>query len=139
MTSFWQLFLVVADKVWTFLRTHWQLVVLALVVGATYFEVQKFKRSAMNQVMTIEHDKDEEIKNINSIREQERKQHEENLKTLRRELDEVKLQYEQQQQVINAKQKTETKQIVQQSGGNPSILAQQLAEAIGLQVLKVQK
>jgi predicted nuclease with TOPRIM domain len=88
-----------------------------------------------DHIKEIQDAQDEEVKRIEAVREEERRQHEENLKQLQETLSMVQAQYDEAKCDLDEKKKQEIIDIVNQYGSNPDELARQLSEVTGFSVI----
>ena len=123
------------SKAWTFLKSYWQtcLLIVGSIVGIILYKQRS--DDFTDHIKEIQDAQDEEVKRIEAACEEERRQHEENLKQLQETLSMVQAQYDEAKRDLDEKKKQEIIDIVNQYGSNPDKLARQLSEVTGFSVI----
>lgn len=131
-----------ASKGWTFssdfIKNHWNIIMLLLFIGLAYTSYRLLQRNKNDYLQTLQQMQlthDEELKKILINNEEERKQHEQNVKKLQEQLEDIQKIYQQRQQVIEQKKQTEIKGLITEFGDKPDELARRLSSATGFQVI----
>jgi 23S rRNA pseudoU1915 N3-methylase RlmH len=123
------------SAVWAFIKAHWQLIVLALVVGIGYGYIKHQQAGFADALSKANAANAVEVSQINAARAQEEQQHQKELQDLQTQLGNIQQQYAEAQQALQAKQATEEVQIVKQYGNDTSGLAQLVAQKFGFVVV----
>lgn len=123
------------DKLWIGVKTYWQLFLLILgtIVGYLIFRKQEIAfGESVNKLLESHAD---QIKKINLIREDEKRQHEENEKRLKEALLAVQTQYDIAKKDLDERKKKEIEDIVKQYGDDPVELAKKLSSITGFSII----
>jgi hypothetical protein len=126
-------------KAWAFIKRYWKL--FALVIGTVVLYVL-FKRQNIDfaaKLKEINDLHDAEIAKINKIREEERRQHEENERKLKADLLRIRKQYDEQKQQLDEKTQAEIDNLFKKYQKKPDVLAKKLSEAYGFTVILPQR
>ncbi len=123
-----------------FFKKHWQPfalgLVVVLVVFCFKFFLNKKSQDTSAQIKQMQDAHDTEIKKILDIRDEERHQHEENVKNLQSQLSSIQTVHDKEEKELDVKKTAEIKKIVKDYGDDPSALAQQLSNVTGFQIIR---
>jgi uncharacterized transporter YbjL len=123
-----------------FFKKHWQPfalgLVVVLVVFCFKFFLNKKSQDTSAQIKQMQDAHDTEIKKILNIRDEERHQHEENIKNLQSQLSSIQVVHDKEEKELDVKKTAEIKKIVRDYGDDPSALAQQLSSVTGFKIIR---
>lgn len=122
-------------KLWLYIKKYWQLGLIAVASVAGYLLLRKEREGFSEQLKKLQEAHDDEIKAVLVAHEEERRQHEENLKKLKETMEHVQRQYDDAKKVLDEKKKKKIVQLVQQYGDDPNELAKQLSSVTGFNVV----
>lgn len=117
------------------IKKYWQLLLL---IVATIFGIFFFRRQGSEfaaDLKAIRDNHENELKRIQDLRDEEKRQHLENQKRLESALATVQEQYDAARKDLDQKKKREIEDIVKQYGDNPTELAKQLSSATGFSII----
>jgi Skp family chaperone for outer membrane proteins len=123
------------QTVYAWIKKYWQLLLL---IVATVFGVLFFRRQEngfSSDLKAIRDAHEDELKRIQSARDEEKRQHIENQKRLESALATVQEQYDLAKKDLDQKKKREIEEIVSQYGDNPTELAKQLSSVTGFSII----
>ena len=123
------------SKIWAFIKKHWQLILLVIIVIAGAYAYRRREVDFIDDYRKIQDAHAQEIRKIQAAQDEERHRLEENQKHLQAALDAVKKQYDEAQKELDDRKKKEVDQIVHDYGNNPDELAKKLAEVGGFAVV----
>jgi flagellar biosynthesis/type III secretory pathway M-ring protein FliF/YscJ len=122
-------------KIWTAVKKYWSYVVLIVGAIIAFFLFRKQGIDLATNLQKARDSHDEEIKKINEAREEERRQHELNVKKLQESLDVVQKHYDDAKKDLDSKKKKEIEELVRQFKDDPEALAKKLSEATGFSII----
>jgi flagellar motility protein MotE (MotC chaperone) len=127
--------MLILQTAWKFTKKYWQTILLVVACTCAYNMIQKSREGVAETLHKMQEAHEEELAKVNSIREEERRQHEANLAQLQASLEAEKKVYEEKKQVFEEKRNTEIVNLVKQYGDDPSALAQKLSDVTGFQII----
>jgi len=122
-------------KIWLYIKKYWHLGLVAVASVVGYLLLRKEREGFSEQLKKLQEAHDDEIKAVLNAHEEERRQHEENLKKLKETMERVQRQYDDAKKVLDEKKKKKIVQLVQQYGDDPNELAKQLSSVTGFNVV----
>jgi len=120
---------------WTIIKKYWNVVLLVVSATAGYFFFRREQDRFSDRYNQLQIAHDDEMRKIQSAREEERKQHEENLKRLQDTLDLIQKQYDEDKRAFEEKKKEQVTQIVKKYGKSPEELAKRVSEVTGFKII----
>jgi Tfp pilus assembly protein PilO len=120
---------------WSYVKKYWSYVALFFVFVLGYFLFKRQQLDFVGELKKIQDAHDEEIKRILQAREEERRQHEANLKQLQDTLSLVQRQYDDAKKDFDARKKKEVEELIKQFGDNPDELAKKLSNVSGFTIV----
>jgi len=120
---------------WTYVKKFWSLALLIIGAVVAFVLFRRKESTFVDQLQQINALHAEEIQKINSIREEEARQHEANLKQLQDTLDMVQRRYDEAKRNLDDKKRREVEDIVKRFSNNPDALAKKLSEATGFKIV----
>lgn len=121
--------------IWLWIKKYWSYVTLAVLIAIWILFRRNNENVIADKLKSIQDAHDEELKKINSIREEERKQHVENEAKLKQTLESIQMQYESAKKELDDKKKQEIANIVKKFANDPVALANRLSESTGFTVI----
>jgi len=94
------------------------------------------KNTSVSQLKQLENTYEAEIAQINSLREQENIEHQENLKQLQSQLSSIQSQYDTAKKELATLKQKRTNNIIQETKGNPDELAKRLSNVTGIPIVR---
>lgn len=122
-------------KAWQFLKTYWSYIALAVGAVVALLVFRQEKLDFADQLKQIQDSHDAEMKKIDDIRLEERKEHEANEAQLQSTLAAVQAQYTAAEKDLDDKKKAEIEDLVKKYSDDPTELARQLSVATGFNVV----
>lgn len=123
------------QKTLLFIKKYWHIFLIIGGALAAFIFLRKRDTSFIDELRKVQESHDEEIKQINLVREEERRQHAENLRRRDEALAVVQKQYDENMQQLDSKKKKEIEKLVKEHGNDPEALAKQLSELTGFTVI----
>lgn len=120
---------------WSFVKKYWSYFALALGMIVGFLLLRNQGAGFADKLKEIQTAHDEELRKINAAREQERKEHEANLKRLEQSLKAVQEQYDAAKKDLDSKKKKEIEELVRLYKDDPETLAKKLSEATGFVIV----
>jgi len=135
MTLYFQIFWTFLQKVWSYIQKYWQIIFAVVVAVVGYFLYRKSQVDFATQLQEIQLQHDDELKRIESARQEERKTHEADVKQLEATMIEVQKQYDTAKHILEDQKKAEIKEIVTLYSDDPILLSQKLSEVTGFKII----
>lgn len=120
---------------WTYVKKFWSLALLIIGAVVAFVLFRRKESTFVDRLQQINALHAEEIQKINSIREEEARQHEANLKQLQDTLDMVQRRYDEAKRNLDDKKRREVEDIVKRFSNDPDALAKKLSEATGFKIV----
>jgi TolA-binding protein len=121
--------------VWGFVKAHWQVIVLCLVVGVGYGWLKHQQAGFAATLSKLNASHQTEVDQITRARADEETQHQHELQQLQTSLAQIQQQYTDAQAALAAKQTQEQQAIVKKYGDDAEGLAQLLGSKMGFTVV----
>jgi TolA-binding protein len=125
----------VLTATWNFVKAHWQVVVLCLAVGVGWGWFKHQQASSAQAIAQLNVSHQVEIDQINRARDDEAKQHQQELQDLQTSLAQIQSDYVAAQAALQQKQTQETQAIIVKYGNDVSGLAELLASRMNFTVV----
>jgi len=120
---------------WAFVKKYWSYAALFVGTVVAVMLLKQQGTSFYDRIQEIENAHSEELKKIQEARDEEKRQHEANLKKLEETLSAVQKQYDEAKKDFDSKKKKEIEDLVKLYKDDPDTLAKKLAEATGFVVI----
>lgn len=121
------------EKITTFLKKHWQYVVLFF--GGIIGLLTIWKKPESGGTKTLRDQRDKQLDDIDKVRAGERSQQDAADKKLENDLASIEQQYEQNKKELDDKKKDQIKTILKEHGDDPVGLAKKLSDVTGFRVI----
>lgn len=125
---------VVLTVVWSFVKAHWQAILLVAALGMGYFWFRGHAAQDAALLNKLNASHQAEIDQINKARSDEAAQHQAELAQYQQQLQKIQSDYVAAQQQLQAQQQAEQQQIVQKYGNDADGLAHLLGGKFGFTV-----
>jgi len=122
-------------RVWDWAKPHlFQMLITAVVTYCLLTLFRGGKADLTTQISKMQEINDAQIKRIVEAQETQRRAHEENLKRLETELNEIQQRHDAAIKALEQQKQKDTAKLIQVYGGDPKGMAQQVSTATGIPV-----
>lgn len=123
------------QKSWLFIKTNWRYAAVVLGALVAYLLLNKQKSSLLDQLQEIRASYESQISKIEAARREEREKNAQELKILKKRLEDVQKQYDDAKKDLDDKKRAEIEELIKKYSDNPEELAKKLSEATGFKII----
>lgn len=136
-----------AQKIWTYLQPHVGTILIAVccfALGAYLFNKREAvlsseRDSYMQKIKAMRDDYDASVKAIEAASAEERRQHQENMKTWQQTMTDANAQYQSALSEITKKKTEQTRKLIEVYGEDPTGMAEQVSKVTGFKVVSAEE
>lgn len=136
-----------AKKIWTCLQPHVGTILIAVccfALGAYLFNKREADLSSeregyMQKIKAMRDDYDASVKAIQAASAEERRQHQENMKTWQQTMTDANTQYQSALSEITKKKTEQTRKLIEAYGEDPTGMAEQVSKVTGFKVVSAEE
>ncbi len=126
---------ITAQKLWLFVKKNWKYVAAVLGTVLAYVLLQKQKSSLLDQIQEIRDSYDAQLNKIEAARAEERRKNEQELKLLKKRLEDVQKQYVEAKKELDDKKRAEIEELMKKYSNDPEELAKKLSQLTSFKII----